>query len=297
MALAAMTLSGRKPNKPRWLVRRMPRPGKTDEMSGLLSDLSLHTVCEEAHCPNQGECFGRGIATFLLLGPNCTRNCTFCAVEKGGVLPPEITEPERIAEAISRMELTFCVLTMVTRDDLSDGGAGHIVDTIAAIRRKCPEIGIESLISDLQGNPEALTNILNARPEVLNHNIETVPRLYPSVRPMADYRRSLQLLGKANAFDPRPATKSGLMLGLGETKDEILNTMGDLRDVGCDSITLGQYLAPSMQHHPVIRYVPPEEFDDLRRRALSLGFTGVASGPYIRSSFNAEQLYRESSFD
>ncbi len=223
MALAAMTLSGRKPNKPRWLVRRMPRPGKTDEMSGLLSDLSLHTVCEEAHCPNQGECFGRGIATFLLLGPNCTRNCTFCAVENGGVLPPEITEPERIAEAISRMELTFCVLTMVTRDDLSDGGAGHIVDTIAAIRRKCPEIGIESLISDLQGNPEALTNILNARPEVLNHNIETVPRLYPSVRPMADYRRSLQLLGKANAFDPRPATKSGLMLGLGETKDEILN--------------------------------------------------------------------------
>ncbi len=296
MALAAMTLSGRKPNKPRWLVRRMPRPGKTDEMSGLLSDLSLHTVCEEAHCPNQGECFGRGTATFLLLGPNCTRNCTFCAVEKGGVLPPEITEPERIAEAISRMELTFCVLTMVTRDDLSDGGAGHIVDTIAAIRRKCPETGIEALISDLQGNPEALTNILNARPEVLNHNIETVPRLYPSVRPMADYRRSLQLLGKANAFDPRPVTKSGLMLGLGETRDEILNTMGDLRDVGCDSITLGQYLAPSMQHHPVIRYVPPEEFDDLRRRALSLGFTGVASGPYIRSSFNAEQLYRESSF-
>lgn len=289
-----MNLSGRKSNKPRWLVRRMPRPGKTDEMSGLLSDLSLHTVCEEAHCPNQGECFGRGIATFLLLGPNCTRNCTFCAVEKGGVLPPEITEPERIAEAIARMGLTFCVLTMVTRDDLSEGGAGHIVDTIAAIRRKCPEIGIEALISDLQGNPEALANILNARPEVLNHNIETVPRLYPSVRPMADYRRSLQLLGKANAFDPRPVTKSGLMLGLGETKDEILNTMGDLRDVGCDSITLGQYLAPSMQHHPVIRYVPPEEFDDLKRRALSLGFTGVASGPYIRSSFNAEQLYRES---
>lgn len=291
-----MNLSGRKSNKPRWLVRRMPRPGKTDEMSGLLSDLSLHTVCEEAHCPNQGECFGRGIATFLLLGPNCTRNCTFCAVEKGGVLPPEITEPERIAEAIARMGLTFCVLTMVTRDDLSEGGAGHIVDTIAAIRRKCPEIGIEALISDLQGNPEALANILNARPEVLNHNIETVPRLYPSVRPMADYRRSLQLLGKANAFDPRPVTKSGLMLGLGETKDEILNTMGDLRDVGCDSITLGQYLAPSMQHHPVIRYVPPEEFDDLKRRALSLGFTGVTSGPYIRSSFNAEQLYRESSF-
>lgn len=289
-----MNLSGRKSNKPRWLVRRMPRPGKTDEMSGLLSDLSLHTVCEEAHCPNQGECFGRGIATFLLLGPNCTRNCTFCAVEKGGVLPPEITEPERIAEAIARMGLTFCVLTMVTRDDLSEGGAGHIVDTIAAIRRKCPEIGIEALISDLQENPEALANILNARPEVLNHNIETVPRLYPSVRPMADYRRSLQLLGKANAFDPRPVTKSGLMLGLGETKDEILNTMGDLRDVGCDSITLGQYLAPSMQHHPVIRYVPPEEFDDLKRRALSLGFTGVASGPYIRSSFNAEQLYRES---
>ena len=289
-----MSASQRGPAKPRWLIRRLPEPGKIDEVAGLLADLSLHTVCQEAHCPNQGECYGRGTATFLLLGPNCTRNCTFCAVEKGGLSAPDAREPERIGEAVSRMGLTFCVLTMVTRDDLPDAGASHIVQTLSEIRAKCPETGIEVLISDLQGNLDALSRILEARPEVLNHNVETVPRLYPSVRPMADYRRSLKLLGEAHAFEPRPVTKSGLMLGLGETQEEVLRTMQDLRDVGCDSITLGQYLAPSKHHHPVVRYVPPDEFDDLKQRALSLGFTGVASGPYVRSSFNAENLYRQS---
>jgi len=279
--------------KPHWLVRRIPNPGKSRAVSDLLSDLSLRTVCQEAHCPNQGECYGQGTATFLLLGPNCTRNCTFCAVDEKDGLPADPLEPRRISEAVGRMALSYCVLTMVTRDDLVDGGAAHVAATIEAIRKRHPNVGLEALVSDFGGSKTALRTVLASIPDVLNHNLETVPRLYPSVRPMANYRRSLILLESAGKMSPRPVTKSGLMLGFGETRDEVLRTMDDLRQVGCDALTLGQYLAPSKDHHPIVRYVPPEEFDALKEQAESRGFTGVASGPYVRSSFKAEDLFRK----
>ncbi len=278
--------------KPPWLRRRLPAVGQSAGVSELLSRLALHTVCQEAHCPNQMECFGRGTATFLLLGPGCTRQCSFCAVEKNSVTVPDETEPERCALAVARLGLHFCVLTMVTRDDLLDGGAGHVAKTIDAIKKDCPDVGLEVLISDLKGNLTALNTIIQAKPDVLNHNIETVPRLYRTVRPQADYERSLEILSEADASIPRPATKSGLMLGLGETGEEVIRVMDDLRESGCDLLTLGQYLAPSKIHHPVAEYIPPEEFDRLKELALKKGFTDVASGPYVRSSYQAEQLLK-----
>lgn len=278
--------------KPPWLRRRLPAAGQSAQLRELLSDLTLHTVCQEAHCPNQMECYARGTATFLLLGPNCTRRCTFCAVEKNPVLTLDETEPERCALAVARMNLHYCVLTMVTRDDLPDGGADHVAKTIGLIKAKCPQVGIEVLISDLKGDQNALNTIIQARPDVLNHNVETVPRLYAEVRPQADYRRSLDLLSWADAAVPRPATKSGLMLGLGETLEEIAQVMDDLRASGCDLLTLGQYLSPSHNHHPVVDYIPPEVFDRLKELALKKGFNDVASGPYVRSSYQAEQLLK-----
>ena len=277
--------------KPPWLRRRIPAPGRNATVVAAVKGRGLHTVCEEAHCPNQMECFSRGTATFLLLGPSCTRRCTFCAVDKSSVQPPDPGEPFRTAQAVAQMELTFCVVTMVTRDDLPDGGAGHVIRTIEAIREECPGIGIEILISDFAGNWDALERVLIARPEVLNHNLETMPRLYPSVRPQADYRRSLELLARAAAHVPPMVIKSGLMLGLGETKDEVLQAMDDLRNSGCHLLTLGQYLAPSSKHHPIVRYVPPEEFDEYQREALKRGFLEVASAPLVRSSYKAAQLY------
>ncbi|MBW2051753.1 MAG: lipoyl synthase [Deltaproteobacteria bacterium] len=282
----------RRTPKPRWLSRKIPSPGLSSRVSGLLKDLSLHTVCQEAICPNQGECFGHGTATFLLLGPNCTRNCAFCAVKKERVVPPQETEPDRIAQAVSRMDLKFCVLTMVTRDDLPGGGAEHVANTIFALRNRCPDVGVEVLISDFGGSETALMTVLETQPEVLNHNIETVSRLYPEVRPQADYRRSLELLARADSYRPKLVTKSGMMLGLGETRDEVLEAMDGLRAAGCDLLTLGQYLCPSEKHHPVARYVPPEEFDELKTEALKKGFTDVASGPYVRSSYKAEDLFK-----
>ena len=237
------------------------------------------------------ECFSRGTATFLLLGPNCTRHCRFCAVGKLPVSPPDPAEPLRIAQAVAKMGVKFCVLTMVTRDDLSDGGAKHIANTIRAIRKQCPEVGVEVLISDLAGNRQALKLVLDAVPEVLNHNIETVPRLYPDVRPQADYMRSIELLTHCRELDPSVATKSGMMLGLGETRDEILKVMEDLREAGCKLLTMGQYLAPSKRHHPVVRYVTPEEFEDFKLEAEKRGFLGVASSPFVRSSYRAGWLY------
>jgi lipoic acid synthetase len=241
------------------------------------------------------ECFGRGTATFLLLGPSCTRRCTFCAVDKSSVHPVDPAEPGRIADAVAQLQLNFCVLTMVTRDDLSDGGARQVADTVAAIRKARPGMGIELLISDLHGNREALERVLEARPEVLNHNIETVPRLYPEVRPQADFRCSLELLERASAHRPLLVTKSGIMLGLGETRQEVIDTMQAVRSTGCRLLTLGQYLAPSKEHHPVVRYVPPEEFAEYEGAGLRMGFTGVASSPLVRSSYEAERLYREAS--
>jgi lipoic acid synthetase len=278
--------------KPPWLRRRLPAQGATSQVSAIVRAQALHTVCVAAHCPNQMECFSRGTATFLLLGPACTRRCTFCAVDKSALHPPDPQEPERTAAAIAALGVDYCVLTMVTRDDLPDGGAQHVAQTIAAVRRTCPRIGIEVLISDLGGNQDALRIVLDANPEVLNHNLETVPRLYPEVRPQADYQRSLGLLATAAGRRPDIAIKSGLMLGLGETRAEILQSLDDLRAAGCVLLTLGQYLAPSRQHHPVRRYVPPEEFSEYGAEALERGFSGVASAPLVRSSYRAASLYR-----
>ncbi|MEW6665364.1 MAG: lipoyl synthase [Thermodesulfobacteriota bacterium] len=279
--------------RPKWLRRRLPPVGRNATVRAAVQAGGLHTVCAEAQCPNQMECFGRGTATFLLLGPTCTRRCTFCAVDKSVVRPADPAEPARIAHAVSQLALDFCVLTMVTRDDLPDGGADHIVETVAAIRNKRPGLGIEVLISDLSGDWSALRRVLEARPEVLNHNVETVPRLYPRVRPQADYGRSLELLARASSHTPPLVTKSGVMLGLGETREELLATLQDIRGAGCSLLTLGQYLAPSERHHPVIRYVPPEEFAEYESLALGMGFSGVASSPFVRSSYQAGRLYQE----
>jgi lipoyl synthase len=277
--------------KPPWLRQRIGDPGSMSKVLSVIQENKLHTVCREALCPNQLECFTRGTATFLLLGPGCTRRCTFCAVDKSIVHPPDSNEPARTAQAVSRLGLKFCVLTMVTRDDLSDGGADHMVRTVAAIRQNCPGVKVELLISDLGGNWKALEKILYAWPEVFNHNIETAPRLYPSVRPQADYKRSLKLLALAARFVSPIVTKSGMMLGLGEGKEEVLQVMDDLREAGCHILTLSQYLAPSNRHHPVIRYIPPEEFSAYKEEALTRGFAGVASAPLVRSSYQAEQLF------
>lgn len=281
--------------KPAWLKRRFPAPGLEAAVNQVLSGLSLRTVCQEAGCPNRGECFSRGTATFLLLGPSCTRRCSFCLVDKGPPAPPDPDEPERTARAAARMGLDYSVLTMVSRDDLSDGGAGHVARTVKAVGRACPEVPVEALISDLGGDEAALAAVLEAGPQVLNHNLETVPRLYDAVRPQALYDRSLELLERAARHRPRPVTKSGLMLGLGETRDEVLETLRDLRSVGCDAVTLGQYLAPSSSHHPVVRFVPPTEFEELAAQAKDLGFSSWASGPYVRSSYQAAQLFRQAS--
>ena len=278
--------------KPSWLRKKIPAAGHNSEILATIKAEALHTVCAEAKCPNQMECFSKGTATFLLLGPNCTRSCRFCAVGKHPVQPPDPAEPRHIARAVARMGVDFCVLTMVTRDDLPDGGAEHIARAVDRIRRECPGVGVEVLISDLAGNRAALRTVLEARPEVLNHNIETVPRLYPAVRPQADYRRSIDLLATGKALAPKILTKSGIMLGLGETRREVLQVMDDLIATGCQLLTLGQYLAPSERHHPVIRYVTPQEFEDYQTAAEKRGFSGVASSPFVRSSYRAGWLYQ-----
>lgn len=279
--------------KPIWLRRRFPPVGGSCIPDSVTREKGLHTVCSEARCPNRLECYSKGTATFLLLGPNCTRRCTFCCVGKGRVDPPDASEPIRTAEAAALMGLSFFVITMVSRDDLSDGGAWHVASTVEAMREKCPDAKIELLLSDLAGNWDALEHIVSSDSHVINHNLETCARLYAEVRPQADYRRSLQLLNRAAHTSKQIITKSGLMLGLGETRDEVLWAMDDLRDHGCRLLTMGQYLAPSTLHHPVIRYVPPEEFEELRHEALARGFDGVAAGPLVRSSYQAHRLYLE----
>jgi lipoic acid synthetase len=261
------------------------------KIPGLLRKGGLHTVCEEALCPNQGECFSRGTATFLILGDRCTRNCRFCSVAHGPSGPPDPEEPVRVAEAVQEMGLRYVVITSVTRDDLGDGGAGLFAQTIEEIRRRAPGTLVELLIPDFLGDADALHTVLEAHPDVLNHNLETVPRLYPSVRPGAVYRRSQELLERAKRFEPTIPTKSGLMLGLGESPEEIDQTLRDLRRMGCDILTLGQYLQPSGKHLPVHRFVHPGEFEEWRKIGLELGFAEVASGPLVRSSYRAEAFY------
>ena len=281
------------PVKPEWLRKRLPVGAAVQLMEGNLEHNRLHTICQEACCPNQGECFSKGVATFLIMGNVCTRSCRFCAVDSGTPSALDADEPLRLAEEVKRLGLRFVVITSVTRDDLTDGGAGHFARVIEVMRQECPGVGIEILIPDFQGSRPALQTVIGAAPEVLNHNIETVPRLYASVRPQAAYGRSIELLREAKALDPTLTTKSGLMVGLGETREEVLEVMVDLRSASCDVITIGQYLSPSAGHHPVVEYVNPEIFEKYRRDALRLGFRDAASSPFVRSSYMAEKYYRQ----
>jgi lipoic acid synthetase len=275
--------------KPPWLKRRLPTGKAYENVRRLLDKNCLHTVCQEAQCPNIWECFSEGTATFLIMGDRCTRNCGFCAVAQGPLGPPDPEEPERIAEAVQTLNLSYVVVTSVTRDDLSDGGAGHFAATIKSIRKFKPSTRVEVLIPDFQGSESALDLVLSAAPDVLNHNLETVRRLYPQVRPQAIYDQSLALMEYVCDHSSIPV-KSGLMLGLGETKDEVQEAMQDLLDNGCSLLTLGQYLQPSKSHLPVAEYIPPEVFESLRCNALSMGFKEVASGPFVRSSYHAKEL-------
>ena len=277
--------------KPPWLKRRVPSGATYQETRGLIQKTHLHTVCQEACCPNLGECFSQGTATFLILGDRCTRNCRFCAVAHGPIEPPDPEEPERVAEAVHTMKLRYAVVTSVTRDDLADGGASIFAETIRKIREKTPETRVEVLIPDLRGDLDSLKTVLEARPDVLNHNVETVPRLYATVRPGAVYQRSINLLKNAHHRDPSIPTKSGLMLGLGERPEEVQQVLNDLLQAGCRILTLGQYLQPSAEHLPVDRFVTPEEFEEWRKKALEMGLQEVASGPFVRSSYRAQEIF------
>jgi lipoic acid synthetase len=260
------------------------------EVEGLLGELELNTVCVSAKCPNRGECYASGTATFLLLGDACTRGCRFCAVETRQPVAPDEGEPARVGEAAARMGLRHVVATMVTRDDLADGGAAHVVRVIEAVRSAVPGAAIEVLTSDFGGRVESVDLVASARPDVFNHNVETVPRLYAEVRPGADYLRSLAVLARASETQPDQPTKSGLMLGLGETPDEVVDVMRDLLGSGVSMLTLGQYLRPSPDHLPVAEFVEPARFADLARTAYKLGFSAVASAPFVRSSYRAGEL-------
>ncbi len=277
--------------KPAWLQKRVA-PGAHAEMDQLLGGLKLNTVCREAMCPNITECFQNKQATLLIMGAICTRQCSFCNVTKERPQPLDLAEPERVAEAVARLGLRHVVITSPTRDDLVDGGASHYAETVAAIRSVAPATRIELLVPDFQGDRQSLATVLAAQPDILSHNLETVPRLY-SIRAGADYRRSLDLLAAAHDQAPAIPTKSGLMFGLGETEAEVLVVLADLRSVGCCYLSLGQYLAPSRQHQPVVAYIPPEQFATLKEQALALGFAHVESGPYVRSSYLAEQYGSE----
>lgn len=276
--------------KPPWLRRRLPTGPAYEAVRSMIRKGNLHTVCQEAQCPNQFECFSHHTATFLILGDRCTRNCRFCAVAQGPEAPPDPAEPQRVADAAAAMGLSYVVVTSVTRDDLPDGGANLFAATIAAIRQTIDGVRVEVLIPDFQGDPDALKTVLAAEPDVLNHNLETVARLYSTVRPEADYAQSLELMRRVSDWAPAIPGKSGLMLGLGETEEELLKALEDLRRNGCRLLTLGQYLQPTHDHLPVKRFVPPEEFDRLKETALAMGFTRVAAGPFVRSSYHASDM-------
>jgi lipoic acid synthetase len=276
---------------------RLPDWIRTKSSTGLhntkqiLRGHGLSTVCEEARCPNIGVCFSKPTATFMILGSNCTRNCGFCSVESAPPQAVEEDEPERVAMAAHEMGLRYVVITSVTRDDLPDGGALQFARTVTALRKSLPGARIEVLTPDFRGDKNSLRTVLSSGPDVFNHNVETVPRLYPTVRPQADYERSLRVLKNAREMAPRIATKSGLMVGLGENFDEVVSVMADLRSVDCDYLTIGQYLRPSKRNLPVAEYVTPETFERYRERGLLMGFKAVASAPLVRSSMNAEEMF------
>jgi lipoic acid synthetase len=275
--------------KPEWIRMKVPDSARYQEIKHILRENNLHTVCEEASCPNIGECFSHGTATFMILGDICTRRCPFCDVAHGKPLPPDVNEPVNLARTIAQMRLNYVVITSVDRDDLRDGGAQHFVDCIHAVRAASPNIKIEILVPDFRGRLDVAMKILRqAPPDVMNHNLETVPRLYKQARPGSDYQNSLNLLKTFSDLYPLIPTKSGLMLGLGETDEEILEVMRDLRAHKVSMLTLGQYLQPSVHHHPVMRYVDPTIFEDLRIKAEAMGFNSTASGPMVRSSYHAD---------
>ncbi len=277
------------PRKPKWIRARAPSGKGVEQIKQILRERKLSSVCEEAQCPNLGECFSHGTATFMIMGDICTRRCPFCDVAHGKPRPLDIDEPRQLAEAIAEMKLKYVVVTSVDRDDLRDGGAGHYVDCIRETRKHTPDTRIEVLVPDFRGRMDiALEVFADAPPDVFNHNLETVPRLYRQCRPGADYQWSLDLLKNFNARHPRVPTKSGIMLGLGETLEEVRQVMQDLRDHNCEMLTLGQYLQPSREHLPVVRFVTPEEFDALRQAGEAMGFSNIASGPMVRSSYHAD---------
>jgi len=278
--------------KPPWLKKRIPPFQDLQKVKSILDETDLHTVCEEARCPNLGECFAGGTSTFLILGKICTRDCGFCAVGHGVPVQPDEAEPEKVAQAVKKMGLQYVVITSVTRDDLSDGGASLFAKTIQTIRALDSKTKVEVLIPDFQGDLNSLKTVLKEGPDVLNHNIETVSRLYPEVRPQADYQRSLYLLKTSKESHPNVLTKSGFMLGLGENREEVLELLRDLRDAGCDLLTIGQYLQPRQDRLPVVRFVPPKEFEEYRTIGEEMGFKAVASGPFVRSSFHAFEMFR-----
>lgn len=279
--------------RPPWLRAPLPRGPRYQQILDYHRRGQLRSVCYDAACPNRGECWSRGTVTFLLLGDRCSRNCRFCNVASGIPAPPDGEEPRRLAATVAELQLRHAVFTAVTRDDLADGGAAHIAAAVEAVRRAAAACRSELLISDLQGSRSALATILAAAPAVLGHNVETVPRLYGAVRPQADYARSLQLLEEARRRAPQLPLKSGLMLGLGENRHEVLAVLNDLHAAGVSLLTLGQYLAPSAEHLPVARYLPPAEFAELAEVARGIGFAGVEAGPLVRSSYHAAEQYEE----
>ncbi len=285
-------MSMNKLRKPEWLKANRLGNEQANIVRQYLSKFNLHTVCNSARCPNQGECFNSGTATFMILGEVCTRNCRFCAVDKNkALLPPDPLEPVHIAELSKELKLKHIVVTTVTRDDLPDGGASQFVKVLEEIKEKCPvTVTTETLISDLEGNWEALETIIAAKPTVLNHNVETIERLYPEVRPMASYHRSLQLLEKVKEINPEIITKSGFMVGLGEKVEEVKQLLDDLYKHQVQVVTIGQYLQPSREHIPVKEYVHPDIFEEYRRYGEELGFIFVESGPLVRSSYHAERI-------
>jgi lipoic acid synthetase len=276
-------------NRPPWLKVKFPQGSNYTELRTLMREQRLNTICEEAMCPNIGECWENRTATFLILGEICTRNCGFCSVITGRPTGLDLDEPRRLAEAVEKIGLRHIVITSVTRDDLPDGGSGIFAETIRQLRERVPGCGIEVLTPDFQGNWDALATVMAAQPDILNHNIETVPRLYRRVRPKAIYTQSLELLKRARDLVPGAVTKSGLMVGLGEERDEVLQVFEDLRASDVDVLTVGQYLRPTMNHLPVERYVSPEEFADLKAMAQGMGFRHVESGPLVRSSYHAHE--------
>ncbi len=278
--------------KPEWLRVKAPQQERIGSVSELLSDLKLNTVCQEASCPNIGECFAGGTATFLIMGPGCTRACPYCDIDfDKSKRDLDLTEPLRLAEAVARMRLRHVVITSVNRDDLGDGGASHFVACVEAVRKKSPKTSVELLIPDFCGNWDALEQVMTSSPEVLNHNIETVPRLYSKARPQAEYKRSLELLSRVKVDSPKVYTKSGLMVGLGETDDEVLDVLADLKSHNVDIVTIGQYLSPGEKHLPVERFVPPAQFEVFRVKGEEeLGFLQVISTPLTRSSYHAGEV-------